>query len=103
MGKPHNKALGRNEMKLIALNPFAPREPNAQAKFASIFKRELIIYRRKPTFWISMIVVLTCSLYLISRLDTIERMIALPVVFGLALIYDTVTSHFVKRLAEKEA
>jgi hypothetical protein len=89
-------------MKLIALNPFAPREPIAQAKFAAILKRELKIYRKKPTFWISMITVLTCSLYLISRLDTLERLVMLPVVFGLGLVHDTITSHFVKRLAEKE-
>jgi FtsH-binding integral membrane protein len=89
-------------MKLICLNPFAPREPIAQAKFIAIFKRELTVYRKKPTFWVSMIIVLICSLFLISRLDTIERLIALPIVFGLALVHDTITSHFVKRLAEKE-
>jgi hypothetical protein len=89
-------------MKLIALNPFAPREPIAQAKFVAVFKRELMAYRKKPTFWISMFVVPICSLYLISRLDTIERLVALPIVFGLALVHDTITSHFVKRLAEKE-
>jgi hypothetical protein len=89
-------------MKLIALNPFAPREPIAQAKFAAVFKRELIVYRKKPTFWISLITVLICSLFLISRFDTIERLLTLPIVLGLALVHDTITSHFVKRLAEKE-
>ena len=49
-----------------------------------------------------MIVVLACSLYLISRLDTIERLMLLLVVLGVALMHDTITSHFVKRLAEKE-
>jgi hypothetical protein len=49
-----------------------------------------------------MIIVLICSFYLIRRLDTIEQLLTLPIVCGLALVHDTITSHFVKRLAEKE-
>ena len=87
-------------MKLIALNPFAPREPKAQAEFAAVYKREIQIYRRKPAFCLSLIMALLFTLYLLTKLDAVEAYLLLPIIFGTALAHDTIVGHFVKRLIE---
>ncbi len=87
-------------MKLSKLNPFIPKDKIEQKEFCNIYKKELHVYRKKPTFWISMLVVLILSLIIIYRLNTVEKILCLPIIFGLALIHDTITSHFTKRLVE---
>ena len=87
-------------MKLADLNPFIPKEPKEQALFIETFKCEVYTYRKKPQFWIGLSVALICSLVLISMISTLERLIMLPITFGLALAHDTITSHFTKRLIE---
>ena len=95
-GSPVTSTFGNNNMKLVDLNPFAPRDPVARAKFAAVFKRELLVYRKKPSFWIGSIVVVTSNVFIIDRLDTVGRLILLIMMFGLGLIYDTATSHLIK-------
>ena len=85
-------------MKLISLNPFAPREPKALEQFAEVCGKELKALRRKPTFWISLLVTLVCSLYLTARLGTVERITLLVIIFSSGFLYDTVISHFIKRI-----
>lgn len=89
-------------MKLSKLNPFIPKDKFEQEIFCATYKRELHAYRKKPTFWCSMLVVLVLSLFMIYRLDLTGRLLVLPIVFGLACIHDTITSHFTKRLVEME-
>jgi len=89
-------------MHLSKLNPFIPKNEPDQELFMVTYKKELQTYRKKPTFWVSMLVVLVLSLIMIYRLDMTGRIILLPIIFGLACIHDTITSHFTKRLLEKE-
>jgi hypothetical protein len=87
-------------MKLVDLNPFLPRDPQARTEFIAVYQAERKIYRRRPVFWISLLVVLVGGLVLVCRLGTFDTLIMLPIVFCLALAHDTITSHFVKRLIE---
>ena len=87
-------------MKLADLNPFLPKDPVQQALFIETFKREVYIYRRKPPFWIGLSVALGCSWILIAMIDTVARLMMFPIIMGLAVAHDTITSHFTKRLIE---
>jgi len=87
-------------MKLVDLNPFLPRDPQARTEFIAVYKTELKIYRRKPAFWISLSVVLVGTLVLVRRIGVYDQLIMLPVIFFLALAHDAITSHFVRRIIE---
>ena len=87
-------------MQLADLNPFIPKERRERELFVQTFSSEVRTYRRKPSFWLGLLAALICSFVLIYRLDTIGRLIMLPIVFGLASAHDTITSHFTRRLIE---
>lgn len=89
-------------MNLAKINPFLPKDPEEQKIFRETYQEELRVYRKKPSFWIGLLATLICSMVLMSKLDTIERLIILPIVLGLASVHDTVTSHFTKRLIEEK-
>lgn len=87
-------------MSIKDLNPFLPKEKTERQMVIQTFSQEVSIYRKKPAFWIGLIVVLACALFLIFRLDTVGRLVFLPLIFGLCAAHDTITSHFTKRLIE---
>lgn len=87
-------------MKLVDLNPFLPRDPQARAEFIAVYIAERKIYRRKPVFWISLSVMLVGTLVLVRRLGVGDQLIMLPIIFCVALAHDTITSHFVRRIIE---
>jgi hypothetical protein len=88
-------------MQLADLNPFIPKESKERALFIQTFSAEVRTYRKRPSFWLGLITALVCAFVLIYRLDTIGRLIMLPIVFGLATAHDTITSHFTRRLIEE--
>ncbi len=85
-------------MNLITLNPFAPREPKAQAKFSDALGNELKALRRKPIFWITLLVIFSCSVYLIPNLTFVEQGALIIMALSAGLFYDMVTSHYIKRI-----
>jgi hypothetical protein len=87
-------------MQLADLNPFIPKERKERDLFIQTFSAEVRAYRKRPSFWLGLITALVCSFSLIYRLDTVGRLIMLPIVFGLAAAHDTITSHFTRRLIE---
>ena len=89
-------------MHLSKLNSFNSKNGIDQKLFWATYQKEILAYRKKPKFWVSMVVVLVLSLIIIYRLDMIGRIILLPIIFGLACIHDTITFHFTNRLIEKE-
>ncbi len=89
-------------MHLSKLNPFNSIKGIDPKLFWATYQKEILTYRKKPTFCVSMVVVLVLSLILIYRLDMIGRIILLLIIFGLACIHDTITFHFTKRLIEKK-
>jgi len=89
-------------MNLAKINPFLPKDPAEQKIYCETYKKELRIYRKKPSFWIGLLAALICSMVLMFKLDTIDRLFIFPIVFGLASVHDTVTSHFTKRLIEEK-
>jgi hypothetical protein len=87
-------------MQLADLNPFIPKERKERELFIQTFSAELRTYRRRPSFWLGLVVALVGSFCLIHRLDMVGRLLILPIVFGLATAHDTITSHFTKRLID---
>ncbi len=90
-------------MKLICLNPFAPGDPKAKALFAAVAEREFKALRRKPIFWLSLIVTVFASLSLGVFLDRTEQIVLMVVFFGAGILHDMVNSHFINRIIEIEA
>ena len=87
-------------MQLADRNPFIPKERKERELFVQTFSSEVRTYRRRPSFWLGLLTALIFFFILIYRLDTVGRLIMLPIVFGLASAHDTITSHFTRRLIE---
>lgn len=87
-------------MKLADLNPFIPKDPDDRDLFIKTFTTELRVYRRKPVFFICLPVMLVCSLLLISWVGTAEKLLIAAMICCMALVHDTITSHFTRRLIE---
>ena len=88
-------------MQLADLNPFIPKNSKERELYIRTFSKELRLYRRRPSYWLGLITALICFLVLTFRLDTVDRLIMLPIIFGLAFVHDTITSHFTRRLIEE--
>ena len=88
-------------MQLADLNPFIPKERKERELFIQTFSAEVRTYRKRPSFWLGLTIALVCFFLLIYRLDIVERLIMLPIIFGLAAAHDTITSHFTRRLIEE--
>lgn len=87
-------------MRIRSSIPQTPKHPAEAAEFIETWKSELKVYRKHPLFWGGMIVAGICILVLISRSDTIGRLIMLPMILGVAYAHDVVIGHFTKRLIE---
>lgn len=87
-------------MKTIFNHHITPQDPEEQKKFSDTMKKEIGEYRKRFSFWGGLTIAAIFSFILIYRLDTTGRLIMFPMIFGIALAYDTVTSHFVKKIVQ---
>ena len=83
--------------------PPVPKGPRERQAFIEIWKRELRVFRRRPSFIVGMAMAALSGLSLLWLTSGILPRIAIVIgTFGVASVYDTVTRHFCTVLYHRE-
>ncbi len=85
----------------MGIFPLCPKDPKTRKEVQSVFKEEVKLYRRKPTFIIGISMWGISMLALIPITSGVLPMLLLLFsVFGAAFVHDTVIAHFSHRIVE---
>lgn len=82
--------------------PPLPQDPAELQAFKDLYKRELIQFRRRPSYIAGVLLALLSGLGLVYLGSSTQRLIMIAGILGCSLIFDTITRHFTMRLLQQQ-